>query len=209
MDALVMQDRETESLWPQPWGECIKGPSEGKKLDQFPAIHTTYAEFKKQYPNGQLLKKPEKGEAGSPYDRYFTDPDKLGIFGRANNFERLAGKDKVFGIRQGDQQVAVAEAYLIERGYAMIADLSDPVIVTYDKNSSTSAAFAFTGKQTETIKGLKVESNRIIVSDGKLVWDALTGELIDGDGENLALVPTMSAYWFAWLSFFPETELIK
>ena len=209
MDALVMQDRQTESLWPQPWGECIKGPSEGKKLDQFPAIHTTYAEFKKQYPNGQLLKKPEKGEAGSPYDQYFADPDKLGIFGRANNFERLPGKDKVFGIRRGDQQVAVAEAYLVERGYAMIANLSDPVVVTYDKNSSSAAAFAFTGKQTETIKGLKVESNRITVSDDKLVWDALTGELIKGDGENLALVPTMSAYWFAWLSFFPETELIK
>ncbi len=209
MDALVRQDRETESLWPQPWGECIKGPSEGKKLEQFPAIHTTYAEFKKQYPNGQLLKKPEKGEAGSPYSQYFADPDKLGIFGRANNFERLAGKDKVFGIRQGDQQVAVAEAYLVERGYAMIADLPEPIVITDDKNSTTAAACAFTGKQTETIKGLKVDSNRIIISDGKLVWDALTGELIEGDGENLALVPTMSAYWFAWLTFFPETELIK
>jgi hypothetical protein len=209
MDALVMQDRETESLWPQPWGECVKGPSEGKKLDQFPAIHTTYAEFKKQYPNGQLLKKPEKGEAGSPYDRYFADPNKLGIFGRVNNFERLPGKDKVFGIRQGNQQVAVAEAYLVERGYATIADLPDPVVITYVENSGTAVAFAFTDEQNEAIKHLKVDSNRITVSDDQLAWDALTGKLIEGNGEDLALVPTMSAYWFAWLSFFPKTELIK
>ncbi len=92
-----MQDLETGSLWSQINGECISGELEGKKLSPLPALHTTYSEFKELYPEGLLLKKPEKGESGSSYDSYFADPDKLGIFGRADNFQKLDGKDKVFG----------------------------------------------------------------------------------------------------------------
>ena len=204
-----MQDVETQSLWPQPWGECIKGPSEGKKLTQFPAIHTTYAEFKKLYPKGQLLKKPEKGEAGSPYKGYFDNPNKLGMFGRVDDYERLKGKSKVFGIRTGEQQVAVAEAYLVASGFALIPSLPDPVIVTFDAKGSTVAAFAFSGKQKAAVKGLKIDGDRMIAPGGRAVWSARTGRLIEGDGVDLPVVPTMSAYWFAWLSFFPETELIR
>lgn len=204
-----MQDVETQSLWAQPWGECIKGASEGKKLTQFPAIHTTYAEFKKLYPNGQLLRKPEKGEPGSPYAKYFGDPEKLGMFGRVDDYERLKGKDKVFGIRADEQQVAVSEAYLIKNGFALIPSLPDPVVVTFDADGGTVAAFAFSGKQKAAVKGLKVDGDRMIAPGGRAVWSARTGELLEGNGEDLAVAPTMSAYWFAWLSFFPNTELIK
>jgi len=203
-----MQDRETESLWPQPWGECIMGRSEGKKLSEYPAIHTSYGEFKKLFPQGQLLKKPEKGEAGSPYDGYFADPDKLGMFGRVNDYEKLKGKDKVFGIRVGVQQVAVSEAYLVEHGFALIPSLPDPVIVTYDTTGKTAAAFAFEGRQRGMIMGLKPQGDRLVGPGRRAVWSARTGKLIEGNGDDLPVAPTMSAYWFAWLSFFPSTELI-
>jgi len=203
-----MHDRETESLWPQPWGECFKGASEGKKLTEYPAIHTTYSEFKKLYPHGQLLKKPERGEAGSPYSRYFADPEKLGMFGRLNNYEQMPGKDKVFGIRSGDQQVAVSLALLKRRGYTLVTGVGDPMIVTYDSTSETASALAFEGDQRASVKGLRVYSDSIIGPGGVTVWHPRTGKAIRGEGSDLPVVPTMSAYWFAWLSFFPETELV-
>lgn len=204
-----MHDRETGSLWPQPWGECIKGASEGKKLTEYPAIHTTYAEFKKLYPHGQLLKKPEKGEAGSPYGDYFADPDKLGMFGRLNDYERMPGKDKVFGLRRGDKQVAVSLAYLKTNGRALITGVGDPIMVTYDQSSGTVSAFAFTGNQRAAVKGLKVEGDRMTAPGGRTVWNSRTGKVIEGDGTDLPIVPMMSAYWFAWLSFYPDTELVN
>lgn len=204
-----MHDRETGSLWPQPWGECFKGASEGKKLTEYPAIHTTYAEFKKLYPHGQLLKKPEKGDPGSPYADYFADSEKLGMFGRLNDYEQMPGKDKVFGLRRGDKQVAVSLSYLETNGRALITGLGDPLIVTFDKNSGTASAFVFTGDQRAAVKGLKVEGDRLIAPGGRATWNSRTGKLIDGEGTDLSVVPTMSAYWFAWLTFYPDTELIN
>lgn len=171
-DALVMQDLETESLWSQPSGECIQGSMEGKTLTLFPAIHTTYAEFKKSYPNGQLLKKEEKGEAGSHYDEYFSDSTKLGIFGRLDDFERLPGKTLVYGVRLSEGAFAVTMDYLEEHGSAVIGKES-MVTVRYDSGSKTVSATRAAG------------------------------------GEDATPVPVVTAYWFAWASFFPSSKLIK
>ena len=204
-----MHDVETGSLWPQPWGECFSGASVGKKLTEYPAIHTTYAEFKKLYPHGQLLKKPEKGEPSSHYSKYFDDSEKLGMFGRVDDYERLSGKDKVFGLRRGDKQVAISLIYLKTNGRSLITGIGDPIIVTYDASSETASAFVFEGNQRAAVKGLKVDGDRMIAPGGRTVWHSRTGKVIEGDGTNLSVVPTMSSFWFAWVSFFPNTELVK
>ena len=117
-----MQDMQTQSLWSQISGECIQGELEGTRLTLFPASQTTFAEFKKIYPDGMLLKKPEKGPEGSQYQSYFADSTKMGIFGRVESFERLGAKDVVFGIRQSGRQTAVSESYLRENGFCLFAD---------------------------------------------------------------------------------------
>ena len=53
-----MQDLETKSLWSQISGICIQGKMEGTQLKTVPFSHTTFAAFKKKYPDGKLLKKP-------------------------------------------------------------------------------------------------------------------------------------------------------
>ncbi len=205
----MLHDRETGSLWPQPWGECFKGPAEVKKLTEYPSIHTTYSEFKKLYPHGKLLRKPEKGEPGSPYAKYFDDPEKLGMFGRLDNYERLRGKDKVFGIRRGVKQVAVSLDYLKANGKAMITGLGDPVVVTYDPTGETVSAFVFEGDQRALVKGLQAATGRLIAPGGGTVWCSRTGKVMEGKGRDLTIIPTMTAYWFAWLSFFQDTKLIN
>jgi hypothetical protein len=130
------------------------------------------------------------------------------MFGRLNDYERMPGKDKVFGLRRGDKQVAVSLAYLKKHGRALITGVGDPIMVTYDQNSGTASAFVFTGSQRAAVKGLKVEGDRMIAPGGRAVWDSRTGKLVEGDGTDLSAVPMMSAFWFAWLSFYPDTELV-
>ncbi len=204
-----MQDPETKSLWSQITGECISGPQEGTALAQFPSLHTTYAEFKKSFPDGVLLTKTEKGEAGSHYKSYFDDPDRLGIFGRANTFQKLAAKDLVYGLRDGQKQVAIAESYLQRNGWALTKEMSTPVLITYDSASHTIAAFAWP-------KSAGMNSDSAVIKDGILsvigleaTWEAYTGRVISGAEQNLRPVPLVTAFWFAWISFFPDTELIK
>ncbi len=204
-----MQDLQTESLWSQVSGECISGAMEGKKLIQFPAFHTTFEVFARLFPNGLLLKKPEKGLSGSPYDSYFADKTKLGIFGRADNFQKLNGKDKVFGLRFGEKEIAVSEAYLHKHGYALIENESSPVVITYGSDGMTAVAFVLTEFNQADLKSLKIDSNRISLPNRQVAWDGRTGKTLSGSAEYLRMVPVITAYWFAWAGFFPDTELIK
>jgi len=202
-DALVMQDRETKSLWAQVLGEAIKGPMEGKTLTQIPAIHTTFAEFKQLYPNGKLLQKQNKGSHNSHYSGYFEDKTKLGIFGRKDTFDRLEGKDLVYGVRLTNGETAISDKYLRKHGFAVISDVSPHIIVTYDSSSNTAAAFSIENKDKSA---LSVTENKIILDS--LVWNTQTGHTLSGNAHNLEPVPIITAFWFAWASFFPETKLI-
>lgn len=203
-----MQDRETESLWSQISGECIQGKMIGKHLDLVPSFHTTFAEFRKLYPNGQVLKKPERGDAESGYADYMGDPKKLGIFGRMDNFEKLPAKSKVYGLRMGDEQVAVAEKLLARTGWVVVTTTTPPVIVTYDTVGQTVAAFALEAPAISSPKTVSVKNNLVSANGGQTTWDARTGRTVKGEAPDLKPVPLLSAYWFAWASFFPATAVV-
>ena len=149
-----MQDIETKSLWAQISGECIQGPMEGKRLTQLPAVHTTFAEFKAQYPDGLVLVKAEKGEQVSPYDSYFKNKEKLGMFGRVDTYTRLDGKEIIFGLTVGNAHVAVSEAYLADNGFAVSTITAPPSVITYDRKGKRVVAFLLDGLSAEQISGL-------------------------------------------------------
>lgn len=198
-----MQDLETKSLWSQIAGESIMGDMEGTKLTLFNSSHSTFAEFKKQYPHGKMLKKPEKGEAVSHYNKYFADSTRLGIFGRLDNFERLPAKAKVFGLRLAGKNIAIGKKYLSEKNYTFINNNTDNILIVYDNENNTVSAFKLTDKS----ENYSVSSGSI--TSGDMTWNAFTGERNGGEGAALEQVPVITAFWFAWASFFPETELIK
>jgi hypothetical protein len=204
-----MQDLETESLWSQISGEAIMGIEEGKKLTLFPVIHTTYAEFKKNYPHGVLLTKPEKGPPGSPYETYFSDKSKLGIFGRVNDFQKLDGKDKVFGLSIKGSHFAVSEDYLSKNRFALIEAPASTIILILADDGNTTVAYSLADFNADNLKNLKIENNKIVLHGKKVSWDIRDGITVEGNQKALTLIPVVSAYWFAWFSFFPQTELIK
>jgi len=178
-----MQDLETESLWSQVTGECISGPLKGSRLIPFSTFHTSYAEFKETYPQGVLLKKPTLGDQGSRYDSYFKDKNKLGIFGRLDSFEKLDGKD-------------------------MIVEKSNPpVIMYYNSQSKTVTAYVLPEKLTKN--KIIIKANQMLNAEDDDGWNLITGKSISTDTNDLQRVPVITAYWFAWISFFPDSELIK
>lgn len=194
-DALVLMDRETKSLWSQISGEAIDGELKGKTLSLVPFFHTTFNEFKRQYPKGQLLQKEDRGEHGSGYGNYFDSPDKIGIFGRTNNFTSLPAKALVYGIRYGGKQFAISLDKLSEEGNIWLNDSDPPVLVTYDKENGSAYAFVSSNESNAPVNDFSIKAGKIHDADGNLL-----------EFEEL---PIISAFWFAWVSFFPNTELIK
>jgi len=72
--ALVMYDRETESLWSQIMQQAITGPLTGTKLVMIPAQHTTWDDWRRRHPETLVLS-PDTGHKRdyglNPYQRYW------------------------------------------------------------------------------------------------------------------------------------------
>ncbi len=205
-----MQDIQTKSLWSQVLGEAVKGPMEGTELVLIPSQHLTFGEFAELYPDGVLLRKPSKGGEGSHYSGYFADRSRLGIFGRQNSYQRLDGKDKVVGLRLAEGPVAVSMSYLDKHKFALIGKES-PVVVGLTKSGEGVAAYRLP---------LGVSADIVSVDDGVLTvvgdgegkpvsWDLSTGHSPADGSVRLEQVPVITSFWFAWVSFFADTELVK
>lgn len=188
-----MQDIETSSLWAHVTGEGIMGEMDGRQLELFPSSMSTYALFKEKYPMGQLLAKPEKGDAGSKYSKYSTDSTRLGLFGRLDNFEQLPGKAIVYGINWQGKQVALSHDYLNSNGYVVLENFTSPMIVVYKQEPFSMEAYV--QEELDTSGG--VQQIEQLMANGSFDYS---------DWKKVSIV---SAYWFAWMSFFPNTELIK
>lgn len=204
-----MRDRQTGSLWSQVSGICILGPMEGTVLVQYPAFQTTFKEYKKQYPSGLVLKKANKGKRGSNYDTYFADKTRLGIFGRIDNFSRLGAKEKIFGLRLETREVAVSKLYLFRNHYRIINIEMDRILINYNPDTETVTAYYLPQSRTEQNLEFQVTDSTISQVSSDLIWSLSKGQVIKGSGRALRPVPVITAFWFAWVSFFPQTELIN
>ena len=77
MNALVMYDHQTDSLWSQFLGEAVEGPLEGTRLEIIPAQLTSWREWRDQHPDTFAL---DKGF--NTFSRDFTKVVGIGGLGR-------------------------------------------------------------------------------------------------------------------------------
>ena len=82
------------------------------------------------------------------------------------------------------------------------------MVVTFDTASNSVAAFSLPAQPADSLDLVLVD-DKITLDSGRIAWNARTGQLLFGKGNSLTLQPVTSAFWFAWVSFFPKTELLK
>ncbi len=203
-----MQDLQTESLWSQISGECISGEMVGAVLELLPTQHMTFADFAALYPNGRVLAKPARGQPGSAYSDYFGSTDKLGVFGRADDFERLPGKSLVWGLRLESGPIAVYRTVLDSTRWVLIDDTEPPIALVTDSAGDAVAAFDLGDLDSAHVRALRLIDSQFVVEEAGLRWQAVSGRAL-ARGSDLRPLPLISAFWFAWASFFPETRLVK
>ncbi|MGJ3242611.1 MAG: DUF3179 domain-containing protein [Opitutales bacterium] len=109
---LVLYDRSTESLWSQIGMEALSGPYTGSSLTLIPASYSTWAAWRKEQPQGQVLSL----ETG--YDRDYRRVPFLGAapYGE-NGFVHRA--------RRADDPEDFFVLGLVEKGYQKAYSLAD------------------------------------------------------------------------------------
>jgi hypothetical protein len=203
-DVLVLYDRETDSLWTQLSGDAIDGPLVGKSLQEIPSEMSTWAEWKARHPNTVVLKKSVP--VGPGHVRYAADRDMLGIFGSKNRDDRLGGKEMIYGVRlPGGEALAVVQSHLEEKGGIVTSVGESSVLIT---RSSAGGVVAY-GLPQGPAAVAPQQDGTWKLADGSSV-DASTGDVVRGprQGETLERLPVTRAYWFAWISFYPRSQVV-
>lgn len=222
---LVMFDRKTETLWQQFTGKAIVGDYVGTTLTQIPSQIISFDQFKKNYPNGKVLTRDtgyDRNYGANPYTGY-DDINNSPLFDAGNDDDRLPPMEKVIGVHLNLYQKAYP--YSITRKEQVINDkVGEPPLLIIHTEGATSALDAAeiadskesgsTGVFKRTLDGQELtfalKSGQIIDEQTESVW-TITGEAVEGPnkGKKLETVTFGDYFAFAWLVFWPDTEIYK
>jgi len=221
--ALVMYDRQTESLWSHFTGEAVIGVLTGEKLDLIPMSTVSWSDWLEANPDGLVLSRDtghSRNYGENPYPGY-DDVDNPPFAFEGEVDGRLAAKERVVGIRQGSDAVAIRTADLFERRVAEI-DLGGETVFVWLEPGTASALDDFfveggrdvgaTGVFVPVVDGqrLTFEATEDGFRDRETgsTWDVL-GNAIDGPlaGSTLTPIEHVDTFWFAWAAFLPETRI--
>jgi len=209
-DALVMFDRETETLWTQVDGSVLRGKLEGSRLQPVPAVQTTWSEWKRLHPATLVLKKDPRIR-GTLYTDYHSDPQKMGIAGARNPDARLPGKALVVTLREESEALAV-KVDALKRTLLHQTELrGQPLAIVY--SPAGNSARVFDRRVEGQTLGFSVvrRGDEVLLRDKQTstLWSGLTGKAQEGKlaGRELRAVPHMMNYWFAWAAYNPRTRV--
>ena len=212
-DALVMFDRETNSLWTQVDGSVLRGELEGRQLTRVPALQTSWKQWKKLHPDTLVLKKAarERKEKGSFYADYHANPGMMGINDTQNPDSRLPGKSLVVTVRDGNDALAVPVEKLEKKPLHQTEVAGTPLAVVFDRNSETARVFdrRVEGRTLSFEVGRRRGEIHLRDAETGTLWSGLTGKAVKGElaGKELKAVPHMVNYWFAWAAYNPRTRV--
>jgi hypothetical protein len=226
---MVMLDTGTESLWQQFMGEAIVGKHTGVMLDVLPSLIITVEEFFNRYPAGQILSNQTTNEklagryGNNPYVGYdapgnspremFFDPSE--VDSRLPAMERVidievGGKYKIYPFSKVAKKGAVNDTFndfhmvLFHGGEAV--SILDTELLTESRTIGSVTVFepVIDGK----LYTFRKSKGKFKDEQTKSIWD-ITGLCTEGKlkGKQLRIVPHSNHFAFAWLAFFPDSEI--
>jgi hypothetical protein len=228
---MVMMDTGSESLWQQLMGEAIVGKYSGAFLEVLPSMIISVEEFFHKYPEGRILSNrsedasltqsygnnPYEGydaSDGKPYERYFS---------HSELDKRLPAMERVIDIEvQGSYKIypftLIAEKGVINdrfQGVPVVVFHSENTISVVDaKDISLSRSIGSVTVFSPAVDGNlltfeKKDGSFTDLQTGSL-WD-ITGLCFKGklQGKQLRIIPHSNHFAFAWLAFYPDSEIYK
>lgn len=226
---MVMFDRQTETWWQQLTGEALVGELAGAELAVIPSLVISVEEFFQRHPKGQILSR-ETGIAGGegryglnpytgydvanglPYDAFF-DQDNLDR--RLPPMERVVdveskGKRKVYPFSAISRKGVINDTF--NGKHLVIFYKSGTVSVLDEKEIKKSRNIGSATLFNAVLEGRKLtfqkKGEHFKDKETGSTWD-ITGFGLDGPlkGKQLRVEPHSNHFAFAWLAFYPDTEI--
>ncbi|MCP3989626.1 MAG: DUF3179 domain-containing protein [Actinomycetia bacterium] len=217
--ALVMYDRQSESLWTHFDGRAVIGDRVGTELELVPVATVSFADFAHSHPDGGVLARhdPAQPYGRNPYGTYDQGDKPPAGFFTGEVDPRAGAKDRVVGIQIGDSRIAVSLDRL-QRDRVLLVEIEGRQAVVWLLPGTASAL-----SSADATAGVEVGATGVffterifapteigfIDAETSSQWDVL-GNAIKGpaEGERLEPIEHVDTFWFAWSGYYPETDLI-
>jgi hypothetical protein len=203
---LVMYDRKTRTYWSQMLGQGIKGELTGYTLLVLPLDMMRWADWRSLYPNTLVLS-PDTGYARpygvDPYQGYYTSPR---IFFPVDNWDdRLPPKMLIYGLRLNGEAKAYPHYRAAEVGVVNDVVGGEQVVIFSPKQGMIRAFSRVVDGQVLTFR---LEGDGFIDEETRTRW-SFDGVALEGalEGRQLRRLPGHTAFWFAWVAFYPDTAV--
>ena len=205
-----MRDAETGSWWQQVSGEAIQGKLKGQKLQDILSDEVTFGIWKRENPNGRVLRPNEKILTEGKYESADWEKQvaKLRVTTSAKLDSSLEPRALVVGLTIGDK--AKAYPFSVIEKQSPILDLigGKEIVIILGADQKSVRAFERTidGKTLEFF--MKPDSSEIVDAETGSTWD-FSGKAVSGElsGKQLDKIATLKDYWFDWKTYHPETQL--
>jgi hypothetical protein len=222
--ALVMYDRQTESLWSHFTAQAIVGHLAGQELDQYPVAIVSWGDWRDAHPDGLVLSREtgyERDYGRNPYPGY-DDIDSPAFLFEGEVDGRLAAKERVVGIERDGDAVAVRTSELTDAGVLEVDVGGDRLVVWLEPGTASAldTGSVAGGRDVGTTAVFVPEAsgreltfartdNGFVDDQTASRWNVL-GQAVDGPLAGAALEPVVhvDTFWFAWGAFLSDTEIV-
>ncbi len=220
---LIMYDRrDGATLYPQMAFKGVSGARREQELALLPVVETTWATWKELYPQTLVVAEGTYNldlYTSYPYGDYRTDNSYF-LFALETPLNRnsnpsatdLAAKDRVLGVRLDGHAMAYPldrlgeNAVLNDRvggvDIAVVWDREHHLAIPYARQVGA-RVLSFERMESEVFPFFGLRDRETGTS-----W-TVQGEAIEGElaGARLAQIPAHSSMWFAWVTFWQNTDV--
>lgn len=223
--ALVMYDRQTESLWSHFTGQAIAGELTGTELVDFPLATVGWADWREQHPDGIVLTRDtgsDRDYGRNPYPGY-DDIDGTPFLFEGAVDGRFTAMTRIVGVERGGDALGIQRSLLEDQRVVQTPFGDDDIVVFWAPGTASAldAATVSGGDDVGTVGVFDPVADGMVLDfsvDGDVIVDEQTGSTWDvfgvaigGElaGTRLARLPHVDTFWFAWSTFRPDSVIVS
>jgi hypothetical protein len=210
----IMRDEETGSWWQQVTGEAILGPLKGQRLRQVFHDELTFGLWKREQPEGRVLRPDEQAERAGKYPPADWDArmSKVPVATSKGVDPALDARALVVGVTAGGASKAYPLEAVVKQSPIMDTVGGVPIFLVAGEDKKSVRAYERTvdGRRLEFF--VKADASPLVMVDAETgsEWDfagrAATGPLA---GRQLTKVAVLNDYWFDWKAYHPDTAVYQ
>ncbi len=222
---LIMYDRQTESWWQQFTGRAMLGDMTDTVLKRIPASIIAFEDFRKAYPNGQVLSREtgySRSYGNNPYAGYDSvDQNPFLFTGKLD--KRLPAMARVMNISVGETD-RLYPFQIFADSPVINDEVSGTPVVVFSKKGTLSVLDDTRIRDSRTVASATAWNRRL--GDRTLTFERRNGRIIDREtqsqwnllgtavsgplaGRQLQSVPSGVHFAFAWLAFNPDSSIYR